>query len=115
MQKHKEDEKMKLNEHKCDYKQKLTNATAQFPIPTNTKINLYTLKNKIELDKYILVSNGNPSYVGISICIEGNKNSFNVFENGKCVCWHSVSPKAWRPFLDYFYYAYVINALCDTK
>jgi len=102
-----------MKEHETNYKQGLINATGQFPLTPNTQINLPTLCIKLQNTKWLKATNGHPAYIQTSFIIDNTKNSFKIFKNGKLTCCHSVSPKAWHFFLDFFYYTFVINCLED--
>ena len=103
-----------MKEHDTKYKQGLINATASFPLPLRTQINLIQLNEKLKLTEWIKSTNGHPAYIQISLNINGVKNSFKVFKIGKLTCCHSISSKAWHFFLDFFYYTFVIECLEDS-
>jgi len=103
--------------HEChEIGKKTISQTYTFPIPKRNGISLELLYKKITEMNWINTSfdpetNQRTSYVSINFTFLGNKQAFNVFRNGKCRAWYSLSPKAFRYFLDFFYYSLIIDCL----
>ena len=104
--------------HSCNEVGKRTiSQSFTFPITMGNGLSLELLYNKL-LKSNWLKGNFNPetnlrgaSYISISFMFLGNKQAFNVFRNGKVRAWFSCSPKAFRYFLDFFYYGIAIDCL----
>jgi len=95
-------------------------AKGKLKIPPKNQINLNTLqtnleKTNLQINNKTEIDERGKKYVSISLHWQAQKNTINIFANGKFVCWFSIPNKAWAFFIDFLNYSVIYDSLEETK
>lgn len=96
-------------------------AKGQLKIPPKTTINLEHLQTTIKQEPQLTINNPaeiderGKKYLSISFNWLQQKNTINIFKNGKFVCWYMMPNKAWSFFIDFINYSIIQDCLQEEE